>query len=484
MRGSLLSNHLTRRCLTGLLLAFVGADLALTFWQYFQMPLDGDLAAIALPAYWYSPVLHDPFGWAVLAKNEVYSAPNRFFAHASMVLYWHSVPALLQRWLSPISSLYAASALVATLTQAGLTLVLAAYVELARGARASRLSFWLTAALLRPLFQTASRLYEQIGITDQAVTYTFFYAWPLLLVLGLYWPFFRAARLGQPLRLPAWRVALLLALMVVIAFNGPLASAVVAVGLLGMGLRWLWGLRYPGQRAEWLSGQALGLLGVLGLLTAYSLYIGRNNNENVHTHTLGQLYRLLPEGLARLLLIDVGLPLLLVGLLFSTWLAYRTPITSASRPWLLRLLAWGAAAAAAYLLLLPLGGYRTYRPYLVRYDTFLPVTLGLLFAYGLLVRYLLQQLTGGPQRAYLGGVLLVSAYLLGVDFVLKPVRNNDCERQALTTLAHAPGAEVRLPADCGVLSWGPVTSPGQSEPSAQLLYEWGITPSKKLYFQK
>jgi hypothetical protein len=306
---------MTKRYLLGLLIAFVALDLALTGWQYFQMPLDGDLAAIALPASWYSLVLHDPFGWAVLTKNEVYSAPNRFFAHASMVLYWHTVPALLQHLMSPINSLYAASALVATATQAALTLVLAAYVAVARGERVGSLGFWLTAALLRPLFQTANRLYEQIGITDQAVTYTFFYAWPLLLVLGLYWPFFRAAGRGQPLRLPAWRVLLLVALMVVIAFNGPLASAVVAVGLLGLGLRGLWGLRHPGQRAAWLSGQALGLLAVLAALTAYSLYIGRNNNENVHTHSLGQLYRLLPEGVARLLVIDVGLPLLLLVVL-------------------------------------------------------------------------------------------------------------------------------------------------------------------------
>ena len=475
---------MTKRYLVGLLIAFVGLDLALTCWQYFQMPLDGDLAAIALPASWYSQVLHDPFGWAVLTKNEVYSAPNRFFAHASMVLYWHTVPALLQRLMSPINSLYAASALFATATQAGLTLGLAAYVAAARGERVGSLGFWLTAALLRPLFQTANRLYEQMGITDQAVTYTFFYAWPLLLVLGLYWPFYRAAGRGQPLRLPAWRVLLLLGLMVVIAFNGPLASAVVAVGLLGTGLRWLWGRRHPGQRAAWLSGQALGLLAVLAALTAYSLYIGRNNNENVHTLTLGQRYRLLPEGVARLLAIDVGLPLLLLALLGSIWLVWRTAGATPGRPGALRLLAWSAALAATYLLLLPLGGYRTYRPYLVRYDTFLPVTLALLFAYGLAVRYLLRHLAGGPRRAYLAGVLLFSTYLLGVDWVLKPAHNNDCERQALATLAQAPCPEVRLPADCGVLSWGPVGSAGQSEPSAQLLYEWGVTPRKVLYFQQ
>jgi hypothetical protein len=38
-------------------------DLVLTFKQYYQMPLDGDLAAIVVPRADYAPVLHDPFGW-------------------------------------------------------------------------------------------------------------------------------------------------------------------------------------------------------------------------------------------------------------------------------------------------------------------------------------------------------------------------------------------------------------------------------------
>jgi hypothetical protein len=473
---------MNKRYLTSLLVAFVVLDWVYTFWQHYHLPLDGDLTAVVLPAPWYAQVLQDPFGWAVLTKHESYSATNRFFAHATTVLYWKTVPRVLQLLVDPISSLYVAAALFATVTQAGLTLVLASYVRLASGS--GRRSLWVVAALLGPFFQTASRLYEQFGITDHAVTYTFAYAWPLLLVLVLFWPFFRAACAGQPLRLPLWRALLLVALMVVVAFNGPLAAAAVAIVLLGVGLRWAWAWRRPSQQAVWLSGQALGLLTVLGLLTLYSLYLGRYNSENVRTHSLAELYHLLPVGLGKLVTMQVGLPLLLALLLTNSVLVRRTVLATPGRGWTLRLLSWVAGAVAVYLLLLPLGGYRTYRPYLLRYDTFLPVMLTLLFAYGLSTYYLLTHLQGGPRRAYSLVVGLFLGYFLYVDFKLNLPFDNGCERWALDQLARAPEPEVELWPDCTVLAWGPVKTTYDSERTAGMLYYWHVTSSKKLFIQK
>jgi hypothetical protein len=75
---------MNKRYFTSVLVAFVVLDWVFTCWQHYHLPLDGDLAAIVLPAPWYTQVLHDPFGWAVLAKHESYSATNRFFAHATI----------------------------------------------------------------------------------------------------------------------------------------------------------------------------------------------------------------------------------------------------------------------------------------------------------------------------------------------------------------------------------------------------------------
>ncbi len=178
------------RYLLPLLVLFVALDLAYTGWENYQMPLDGDLARIVLPAPAARPVLSDPFGWAALTRHEVYLAPNRFFAHIAMVGYFKSVPFGLQRLLSPISSVYAAGALFSALVQALVLYVLGMYAS--GSARPGR-RFWLVVALLVPLFQAASN-HNQMGIIDNAVTYTFFYAFPLALLLLFYWPFYQAAR--------------------------------------------------------------------------------------------------------------------------------------------------------------------------------------------------------------------------------------------------------------------------------------------------
>lgn len=479
---------------SGLLIVFIVLDVALTYWQNYQLPLDGDMVAIVLPASWYSQVLHDPFGWAVLTKNEVYAGTNRFFAHASMGLYWKQVPHLLQRFTSPINSLYVASALFTTGVQVLLALVLAAYVWRGAGGKPGRWGFWLAVALLVPLFQTEG-FYEQMGITNRAITYTFFYPFPAALLLLVLWPFFRAAHEQQPLRLSAGQVLLLVLLMVVVAFNGPIASAAVAVVLLGIGAYWAWQrwktanslsgvVRLPWS-AGWLSGQALALLAILGVLSLYSIYIGRNNSENSHTHTLGELYKLLPTGAYRELTMDWGLPLLIGMVLLNGLLVrYAVPASAEGRQWVLNSLWLVGAFALMFVLLLPFGGYRDYRPYLIRSDSILPVTLALLYAYGVSGMFLLRELRSRAKGGYGLVVALFTACFVYADAVVKLPRNNDCERWALDQLAHAQEPVVQLSPFCSLLTWGNINDPHQSELHAQMLHYWGITSGPKLYYQK
>jgi len=478
------------RYLTGLLMLFVSLALAFAFWQNYRLPLDGDLVAVVLPASWYMPVLHDPFGWSVLTKNAVYGAPNRFFVHIVMLEYWHNVPRLLQHLVDPISSLYAASALFTTLTLAGLLFLLTRYIQTVSGETHG--NFWVIAALLAPFFQTASGFYEQMGITDRSVTYTYFYALAMLLTLVLLWPFYRAAGRQQPLRLPWPRVLLLAALMVVVAFNGPIATATLAVLLLGIGGYWAWGqtrrgrlsLTRPAQGQEWLSGQALLLLGTLAGLCLYSLYIGRNNIENTHTYSLRQLYELLPIGAFRYLTYQLGVPLLLLALAANVLLLRWRVAPSPDRRRVLRALGYVGLFAGAYLLLLPLGGYRSYRPALLRNDTALPMLLGLLFSYGLSTSFLLARLRGRWRGSYAGAVCLLGAFFLYADARLNPGLTNDCERWSLDQLARAKEPVVELTNACYVLAWTPITDYYQSDIQGQMLYNWGVTPAKKLYFQK
>ncbi|RYU78422.1 hypothetical protein [Hymenobacter persicinus] len=479
-----------RRYLLGLLIVFVVANLVSTFWQNYQLPLDGDLVAIVLPASWYEPVLHDPFGLAVLTKQAVYAGPNRFFAHATLGLYWKQMPHLLQVVMSPISSLYAASALFTTVTVALLLFTLAAYVQLSGLGTRARWGLWLAAALMVPLFHTEG-FYEQIGISNRAITYTTFYAFPMALLL-LLWPFYEAAHRRQPLRVSPLRATLLVLLMVVIAFNGPIPVAVVAVVLLGIGLYWLslhWGAAprrltlFPDPNG-WLSGQAILLLAVLAGLCAYSLYIGRYNIENTHTHTLKELYALLPKGVYQQLTYDWGLPLLLFVVVVNSRLIHWFVPASDERQRILRILRWITVFAVLYTLLLPFGGYRSYRPYLVRNDSILPVLLGIIFAYGLTTYFLLFRLRGYARGIYLALILVLSGTFLYVDKFTAKAPDNGCERWSMDQMARSPEPIVHISDRCNVLTWDAKHDPNETELEVKMLQHWNVVPPKvKRYYQ-
>ena len=487
---------MNKRYWSALVMVLVALDVALTYWQNSQLPLDGDLVPTIFPAPWYSKVMHDPFGWAVLTNNEVYAATNRFFAHATMMLYWKQVPHLLQHFTTPINSLYVASALFNTGAQALILFTLAAYVRLGAAAgrepQGSSWSFWLAVALLAPLFQTTG-FYEQMGITNWAVTYTFFYAFPIALVLLLLWPFYRAACRRQPLHLRPWRVVLLVLLMVVVSFNGPIATAAVAVLLLGIGGYWVWRhrqqlLRWPMRYApasdDWLSNQALGLLAVLAGLSMYSLYIGRNNAENSSAHSLWELYQLLPIGVYLSLKMHWGLPLLALLLLVNAQVVRRLLPPSAEQQRVLRTLRWVGLFVLVFLLLLPLGGYRPYRPYLVRGDSILPIIIGLFYAYGISTYFLLHQLKGRVRSTYVAAVALFAAPFVYADSAIKMPRNNDCERWALDQIARSPEPVVHVAPYCSVISWDAVIPDyHQTDLQGEMLYYWGVTTTKKMYYQ-
>ena len=229
------------RLLTGLLALVVLLDLWYSGTQHYRQVIDGDLARIILPDEGHSPVLHDPFGLGVLLHQQAYVGPNRFFAHASLYAYMRTMPGWLQAFVSPISSIYLACALFKTALQAVLLGLLAAYASQASGAdqRWGR-TFWLAAALLMPLFQTAG--YQgQMGIIDRSITYAFFYAFPLTLLLALLWPFFRAWSDMQPFRMGWFRLTLLLGLVIYLSLHGPIIAGVVGVLLAGGALVWMLG---------------------------------------------------------------------------------------------------------------------------------------------------------------------------------------------------------------------------------------------------
>lgn len=476
----------TRLLFWGLIL-FVVLDLAFTFFQANQLPLEGDMIDIVLPGPMSQHVLQDPFGWSVLSRDSVYVAPNRFFAHAAMGSYFKTVPFALQHVVSPIDSVYAACALFGVLVQGLLLYVLAVYATGSYSLR--RWQLWATMALLVPLFQLGG-YNDQMGILDRAITYTFFYAFPMTLLLLLLLPFYLAARRGEPLRLSWPRRLALVALMVVLAFNGAIITGVVAVLFLGIGVHWMWRQWQTGARfglGQWLKRVRqlpvlpVALLGVFLVLCLYSLYIGRNELEGTeHTLPLWQRYTRIPSGIFWLTR-RPGLLVLLGAALLNAWLIRRWLPISEESLLVRRVLLGLGLFSVVYVLLLPLGGYREYRPLIIRRDSIMPLLLGLMFLYGLSTLLLLRQLPRPHQRRYLAGVLVVSAFFMLSDQPILTV-NNDCERASLARLAASSEPVVRLGEGCTVAAWWKINDPQYSRDNARLLHYWGITKDEKRYY--
>ncbi|UOQ72571.1 hypothetical protein [Hymenobacter cellulosilyticus] len=469
------------------LAVFILLDTSFSFWQHLNVELDGDMAAIILPAPWYSQVLQDPLGLGVLLKNEVYAAPNRFFAHQLLSSYFKTVPLALKAFVSPIESVYLASALLKTGVQLLLLLVLAAYIRVA--AKVGWPQLLLAAALLVPLFHT-SGYNMQMGIIDKSVTYTVFYALPMGLLLVFFWPFYRAAYTGQALQLGIAQHVGWAILAVVLAFNGPLVPAVVLIICPAALLYGAWqGSKQagPNRLQATLTGIPRAQLlhfGFISLLCLYSLYIGLNNKENLTgaSLALAERYARLPLGLFYQLTVKLGIPLILLLLLLNTVLLKRQP-ASAEQQRLLRLVKWLGLFAGIYLLLLPLGGYREYRPDIIRRDTFLPVLLGLIYAYGLTSLHLLGTLP--PRLGQRYGLALV-AFLGFMTLADKPINvGNQCEKAAMQQIANSWTSPVRLEdPDCKVMSWTKITDAAYSADNAQMLHYWGITSETRLYYQQ
>lgn len=460
------------------------ADLVYSFIQNYQHPLDGDMAAIILPGPGYSQVLQDPFGWTAFTQHLHYGAPNRFFAHALLSGYFKQVPLWLQSFLTPVSSVYAAAALFKTFTQLLLLYILVRYVRASRYLQ-SDTAYWLSALLFIPLFQGAG-YNAQMGFIDHSVTYTCFYAFPLALLLGWLLPFYRSL-LGSGHTFSVAQTVLWAGAAVVLAFNGPtVPAAMLVVGLLLI----IYALRalIQGQTIAAVTkqvggGQAVGLLLWFGTLCLYSLYIGTFNNENVaEGPDLWQRYHLLPLGVFYQISGKLGIPLLLLFCLMNAWLLKRYFPQNTAAIHLRAVLRWTAWFAVAYILLLPFGGYRVYRPYLLRRDTALPILLALAAFYGISSYFLAQQLAGCSRRWYVGGVVFFCFIFMNADKV-HMVGDNACERTALAQLAQSTTRLEHLSTDCTVLAWEKITDPTESQLPAELLYLWRITPRVVLYDQ-
>lgn len=461
-------------------------QLTYSFFQHYGEPLDGDMAGVILPTKAYVQVLEDPLGWSVIKEGRSYAGPNRYAVHQSMYTYFRTVPFFLQKIVDPISSVYLACALFKLSLQVLLLYLLATYIRSLDWKQPISLAF--VALLICPFFQHS--IYNSLmGMILSSITYTFSYTFPLVFLLLFAWPFYRSMVQQKPLKeilTPFHRIGLLL-LLLFLTFSGPLIAP-LALMICPLILIWQFYIHYPKEAPGDIFFKAsmafrsipkdwLAFMSLFVFCSLYAFYLGLFNAESDPSVPVFERYALLSKGVFQLLTNKPGWLLCLLFIAINVLLVRKYRGEESSN----RLLLIGRGLllfAVCYLLLLPLGGYRSYRPFIIRADTLMPLTLLFVYYYGVTTLYLLGQL----KMVYRGAVLLFSILLLIAN---EPhFDKNQCERAAFLTINQSTEKTVELGDDCKtVMSWVKVRNPKHSRDHSRLLHLWGVLGQPKAYYQ-
>ncbi|MFK7970956.1 MAG: hypothetical protein AB8F95_11340, partial [Bacteroidia bacterium] len=337
-----------------------------------------------------------------------------------------------------------------------LCLVIAAYIMTAFRWRDWR--YWLAVLCVSAFMQTFG-FRGNMGIIDASIVYTFFYAFPLWLLLVFFFPFFQAAIHGQTVwTLKRWQQLTWPLLIVFLAFSGPLVAP-LAILVCGSLLAF-----YLVLKKINLAPYTTFILSLMLGLSLYSMYVGSFNLENGEGPSILERFMLMPTGLAKMLFTKIGWPLILILFGLSLFLFVKKGF-SKTYPRIWQAILFLLAVLGVYVLLLPFGGYRPYRPYIIRYDTFLPGTIIMIMCLGMLARVMLEQ---KPQWWY---ALSISILLLALWNADRAKPANACEKTFLYEITQSP--ELPFPDGCAVLSWKPVQDPAEAKAIREMLGRWG-----------
>jgi hypothetical protein len=463
-------------------------DLSISFVQHYHMPLDGDMAVSILPSPEHQPVFDDPLGLDAFLNHKKYAHPNRFVLMASRSYYFKTMPLFLQNFMSPITSVYAACALIKTLFQLLIILLLARYVQLAL--KLSFLGFLGTAVLLSPLFQTLG-YYGSMGVIDWSITYAFSYASSAVLLLAYFLPFYKAWVQNNTLHISRWQRLLFIPAILIMPLSGSLINGCVLIVCLLIFIDFVIDTVFRTSESGIISRVFAGIQKIpkayffyllpLALVCLYSIYIGRYDLENLtHTLPIRERYERLPIGLQKIFTRNPGLPVL-SGLIIINLLVIIISKAKDSRI-IFNLIKWALLFSVFYLLLIPMGGFRIYRKFIVRYDAFLPVTLSLFYMYLITSIYLIKQLKPTYRSLYLALPIAATIFYFTVDKT--DFQRDACQRASLEIIATSKENPVVLNTPCNVLSWNKRTNATANGYNSQLLEMWGITDGYKGYHHK
>ncbi|MCH2198164.1 MAG: hypothetical protein MK081_05235 [Flavobacteriales bacterium] len=456
-----------------LLLLLVFTSLGYSAYQHFLMPMDGDLPSGVLVDADVQQILDNPLGLEAIDKPGSYPNPNRFFSHYALHIYMGEIPAKLGSIVKPENAPYLAMAIIKILTELGLLLFILRITKIPW-----KTSQGLLIILATHLFFAAEDHMLGNAIIDKAPTYFFFYALPF------FWTFLSLFPLIELIRNPkenppSWTLLLGFIFIPVSCLSGPTNTGVVAVVFIMLAVSVL---RQPDWRARVLKLPVLIYIMLFSLGVLYSLFIGSLDaigmTENI---PLSERYVLLAKGVWTEMLSRRGYYLLFI--LWGTGLAYLRFKDATSFKKLLRPSAFVLGFVVLYLLLLPLGGYRSWRPNMLRNDVLIPVTYALILVNVLGWKSILPLIVKDWMSAVYV-VIVVRALFLFWKFDPLYTEHYLCQQARISELQSTDKDVAAICDECLLVHWWKAENPGESLNSVKLLKLWGIESSANAYVVK
>lgn len=477
---------MTKKTLLFLVIILIIADITYSFLQHYNTPFDGDMAGGIVPAEDVRFVLNNPLGLDVFSEKDNYPNPNKFFCHWSFYQYFNNAPHLFHSVTDPITSAYLSCAIAKTAIQIIIIAILALYIS----GNWFSAKFFFAAFLITPLFQT-NGYRGSMGIIDPATTYTFFYALPSILILIYFTPLFFKHFYNYSFKRMKTFKLLWIPLALITSLSGPLNPGIALIVCLLMIIQIAIKTTHEKKSKNLLKtikqvfhkipGDYYFYLLPIALFSIYSLYLGQFNSINLtHEYSLLELYSKLPIGIFKTLTLRLGYPLLLLSIAVNTAIIHYK-INSDKGKELLKTLKWIGIFSIIYILLLPLGGYRDYRPFILRYDTIIPITLSLFYIFGKSSIYIFHTLSN-RQRYLYAPFLIMILFIFTIADTPKFGKKN-CEEKALMHIAASQDSIVLLNNNCKILSWTTIQTPKESQLICELLKNWKIIQRDKLFYQ-
>lgn len=466
-----------------------------SFKQFYGFSLDGDIIESVVPLPGVQKIFDDPSGIKTIINNDKHLGPNRFFAHYSTYKVFRELPILLQNFCDPVESLYYTAAISKLFMLIMLLFLLSVIISGKR--KIFSLKFILIIAVLIPFFQiNQGNLAHEMGIIDSSITYSFFYALPLVFVLAYYIPLCFTLLHEQKFKMSPFLVILWIIIAIISCFNGPIYPPTILIinSILFLHLFIKnWGKyknKFLFKRAvsvfKSIGKQNLLLLLPISFLALYSVFLGTFNNAfSEQQLSLKDLYMILPKGILNTF--TSSSYIIIISLLTINYLIlyfkYKTDIKYKKAICLYRFL---IIFSAIYILLLPLGGYREYRPYILRCDTIIPITVLSLITicYGFI--FILKKQMEEKRKYFFKGsyILLFLSVFIFLTIKNKNKVYNECEKASIYTIMQSKEDIVALEQDCIIIGWYPtiIRDPRETTNHSKLFCLWNITQKPKLFY--